>query len=720
MAGFDQRNTTLDLNGPVISWVTQPTTVSTCGVATFIGIATATFPTQTPSNPAKLTGSLTYQWYYRIGSATTVGQLYNGDIVGLGLTSVSGSASTTLTVYGTSFGANLTIDDLNFFVRPDYVPSAYGTGDPITVGTARSTPNANNELQIDSDTVPYTFYPDIVITQQPTTQTIFSTQTATEAGTASFNIVGIVTGNSTQNLSYQWQLNGTDVANGEPAFDITVPISPSNTIPTGWATAGIYLDLTSFSGDQEVSFTITESSMYFHYIDVPGVKNFPENNGPETLTLAGGRIYGPCTSRWEYNTEGGDADLYVGDESPSVGGAGTRPNTELVSEVDKDDWDDMVLAVDKGFWARYTEAPTIPSGSSEETRRVVNRVSGATESTFKVSTATAGIQTVSCVVSHPTACNSPLRSDIVNLNVISSRQILNYELTSDDGGCRGKGSHNIYDSAKRFEASEAVRVRTLSVYAPEKDVNVKITMAAGAGAPYGTGTSGGEGGLSVFTMTMKQNQEYIVKLGSSTPPSGGNGGGGGGSFLYEGGTLLVAIGGGGGAGHNGDGGKGGGISVAGENGKGRGGGSGGRRYDVGQLPLRGFFSSGHFSTGGGTSNSGGRVSACTFGSWWLGRGKSACGSVGYTKFYGSGGQEASSCTTDNINRGYKAGIGHRNNGGDARSSGGGGGSGAYGGSGGQNTGGGGGSGYSNGVVDITSTQLGGNSSRDGYIIFEVV
>ena len=110
MESFDQRTTTLDLNGPVISWVSQPTEVSTCGVATFTGIATATFPTQTPTNPAKLTGALTYQWYYKVGAADTVGQLYNGTIAGLGLTGVTGAASTTLTVYGTSQGSNLTIN----------------------------------------------------------------------------------------------------------------------------------------------------------------------------------------------------------------------------------------------------------------------------------------------------------------------------------------------------------------------------------------------------------------------------------------------------------------------------------------------------------------------------------------------------------------------------------------------------------------------------------
>ena len=209
MAAFDQRTTTLDLNGPVISWLTQPEEVATCGVATFTGIATATFPSQTPTNPATNTGSLAYQWYYKVGSADTVGPLYDGDIAGLGLTSVSGTGSTTLTVYGTYTGADLTVENLKFFLRPDYVPSAYGTGDPITAGTARSTGNANNELQIDSNIVVCTQYPGIVVTTQPTTQTVPSTQTAT------FTVAGITTGNTADGLSYQWTVDGEDAVNGD-------------------------------------------------------------------------------------------------------------------------------------------------------------------------------------------------------------------------------------------------------------------------------------------------------------------------------------------------------------------------------------------------------------------------------------------------------------------------------------------------------------------------
>jgi hypothetical protein len=75
-----------------------------------------------------------------------------------------------------------------------------------------------------------------------------------------------------------------------------------------------------------------------------------------------------------------------------------------------------------------------------------------------------------------------------------------------------------------------------------------------------------------------------------------------------------------------------------------------------------------------------------------------------------------------IQRGYKPGIGHRNNGGNGGTPNqAGGGSGAYGGDIGSNgTGGGGGSGYSNGEVEVVVNQSpNGNISTRGFAIFEL-
>ena len=59
-----EKQTTLDLNGPILSFIQQPVAVVTgLSTATFVGIATATFLTQIPANPATGTGDISYRWY---------------------------------------------------------------------------------------------------------------------------------------------------------------------------------------------------------------------------------------------------------------------------------------------------------------------------------------------------------------------------------------------------------------------------------------------------------------------------------------------------------------------------------------------------------------------------------------------------------------------------------------------------------------------------------
>ena len=706
MDNFIQRKTTLDLNGPIISWLTQPTGITTCGIGTFVGIATATFPVGLPASYATNTGSLSYQWYYKVGTASTSGLLYDGTIAGLGLTGVSGSGSTTLTVYGTSTtfeltGTTETVDGLKFFCRPDYTPSAYGTEDPITVGSARSTANANNELDIDSNNIDFTINPSIQVTTQPSTQTVGADETAT------FNVVGIVTGHSAETLSYQWTANGGDLSNGETSYNITVPVNPVNVTVDGFNGEGIYLDTTAWSGSRQLRFGTSEESGIFHTIQIDGIGSFPENYGSHLLWVEGGKIY-KC-----YPTSS-PANLHIGGDTPAGGG-----NQRLVIEEGGDDWNDMILNVggQPAYFRTLSSAPVISEGPSEEVRTLTDRVTGAQTSTLTMSTGTAGIQTVNCKITHPVACNSPLYTNTVNFNVVSTRQIINYEAVSGNGIWRGSGSHNINDSSIRFTASNSNLHRSLVIYAPEQDIVAKITMAGAAGGNQGGG-SGGEGGLSQFYLTLKQNREYVVKLGSSTPPTGGNNGGGGATFLYNGGTVVAVCGGGGGSAATGsgrDGGKGGGLGLAGA-------GTdviGGQRWADGTLPLQGYFPGGQWAVNLLERN-GGRLSACSFGQYWTGQGYSACQDMGYVKFYDASGNVVSE-STDSIIRGYKSGLGHRNNGGHGTNHGGGGGSGASGGWGGNNSqsGGGGGSGYNNGDAEVITTQLGGNSSREGYIIFEV-
>ena len=197
------KQTTLDLNGPILSFTTNPVGVASTGVnigstgggtATFTGIATATFP-----NAASNTGSIAYQWYDQNGAIS------NG-------TYVTGAATTTLTI------SNLitpTDHNRQIYVVADYVPSAYGQG-PITAGTARSTGNAIND-PISSNVGILTVFPVLSITTQPIETTVI------ENVTAIFSVVAASSDTSQGTVSYQWSLNGTDLTDSSTVSGSSTP-----------------------------------------------------------------------------------------------------------------------------------------------------------------------------------------------------------------------------------------------------------------------------------------------------------------------------------------------------------------------------------------------------------------------------------------------------------------------------------------------------------------
>jgi len=215
-----QQQTTLDLNGPILSFIQQPSGVSSAGVgvgstgggtATFVGIATATFTTVdgTPTNPATNTGSIAYQWYEE-----GVGSLSNS-------TYVTGTATTTLTL------SNLitpTDNQRKFYVEADYVATAYGlTGVAVTVGSARSTGNAINE-PLNSNTATVTVFPLITITSQPGVATV------TEGFPVNFSVDAVLSDSTFGSLSYQWQLNQQNLSDNaliQGSSEKTLTITPS-------------------------------------------------------------------------------------------------------------------------------------------------------------------------------------------------------------------------------------------------------------------------------------------------------------------------------------------------------------------------------------------------------------------------------------------------------------------------------------------------------------
>lgn len=254
MLNFGSRQTTLDLNGPNLSFVQQPTGVSVAnaGVATFSGIATATFPVQSPVNPATNTGIVTYRWY-----AVGYGALSNGTFLGA---TISGAATTTLTI---SNVVSPTTNGVRLYLEADYIPSAYNTTGLTTVGTARSTGNALND-PISSDIITLTVFPLVSITSQPTSQTVSQTATATFTVAASSNDGG--------NVSYQWSIDGTPLNNG------------SNTISGATFTvSGATSPTLSVSGNSVGTYNVTVAISY------PTASNSPLTSNTAVLTVVAAR-----------------------------------------------------------------------------------------------------------------------------------------------------------------------------------------------------------------------------------------------------------------------------------------------------------------------------------------------------------------------------------------------------------------------------------------------
>ena len=154
--------TGLDLNGPDLSFTTNPVGVatSTAGIATFTGIATATFATvgDVANSPNNL-GIITYRWW-RVG----VGSLTDGN-TSAGNT-ISGAGSTVLTI------SNLT-NDVNggeYYLQADYVPEVISGVTSVSLGGV-FTGNATNE-PLNSGIGTLTVFPEITVVTQPQEETV--------------------------------------------------------------------------------------------------------------------------------------------------------------------------------------------------------------------------------------------------------------------------------------------------------------------------------------------------------------------------------------------------------------------------------------------------------------------------------------------------------------------------------------------------------------------
>jgi hypothetical protein len=340
-------------------------------------------------------------------------------------------------------------------------------------------------------------------------------------------------------------------------------------------------------------------------------------------------------------------------------------------------------------------------------------VGGGLGDTLTISSTAITTGTIRCKLTPVGRSLPEVISNEVTLTITSPRNILNIEQYDYGNSSATLTSHNLANGTLTLNNS-SYPGNDICLYAPEKDIEVEIDMHGGRGSTNGS-NSGGDGGYSKIRFTMDKNEEYILTglFGTINTP-----------YLYRKSSLIAVVGGGGDstALGGGDGGDGGGIGIAGEDGSS----TGGIAYQAGQLPENGSFSAmvpqetAIAPDGWGGGNAGGRVRPCTRGVYWREQGKAPCEDLGTIKFRIPDGTELSN--TAQIDRGYKSGynvIQTKGVGTPANSGRGNGGAGAVGGNGGTSSNdgaGGGGSGYTDGSVEVLTTQLGGSQHTEATII----
>jgi hypothetical protein len=299
------KQTTLDLNGPILSFSLNPVGVATSstGSVTLTGIATALFPVQDPPNQSSNTGIIAYRWY-EVG----FGELRDG-------ANILGSGTPTLTL------SNLitpTDNNRQFYLSADYIPSAYQSSTPIIAGTARSTGNAINE-PFDSNIASITVFPLLQIFAQPTDRQALVNNDTT------FTIGASLTDNSFRSgLSYQWYVNGIAVNDGI----LTTTTTATQVDQTYTSNSSITLPTDS----ENITVTVAGASGGAGGADAGGsggsggsgrVGTFLLTNGPRTLTFNIGRR-GNAGGSGNFNAfgSGGSSSVAAGGRGGGAGGSG--------------------------------------------------------------------------------------------------------------------------------------------------------------------------------------------------------------------------------------------------------------------------------------------------------------------------------------------------------------------------------------------------------------
>lgn len=812
------KQTSLDLNGPILSFIQQPQSISvSCedvllgSVATFIGVATATFPQQSPENPATNTGTIAYRWYDDNGALFDDPPPEGGD----GAT-ITGSATTTLRLYGNKVSRKI-------FLRAQYIQSAYSqpSESSVEVGTARSTGNAVNE-PIDSNIVDLDLKPTIILVSESLDQT---TPVSTNAV---FSIFAF--SSDASNLSYQWQFNNSNISDGTTQSTTNTAVGTTLTITDNLgqtATVNFSNLLTYSDFIPGRTYTLVANGDIQTRITASGAgggasitRNVPGGAGGTssgTFTFIAGQQYklivggkggdggaagfggggsggggtgiggggGGYTGLFINSVEQSNAIIIAGgggggNDDPAAGGSGggtsggnssnagrggfggTQSSGGAPGGADGSSgapgsalqggsggagggggyygggggqyYNGCCAGGGGGGGSGYIH-PTLLSGapstnlgggSSADGTFSINLLSatktinitatGTRTPNLTIRSDTIGLNQVKCIISHPTACNSPIITRAANFAVANPRNILIFEgYTSQNTFERREVNLDQVSNFTLTDTTFGPGTNIITFYASEKSIDIEMDIRSAKGADGLNGSTGGNGGASRIRKQIETNQEYAV-LG--VPSNSG-------VFLYRGSRLISVVGKGGDAGSSGNGGAGGGVNNAGSNGSGTGAGTGGSFISAGQLTTAGIFGSNSsvlaqdILSGDSKANipNGGRSISCSKGSYWTQQGVSACSDNGTTQFRNTDGTLIPRSAF--ITRGFKPGYTITSTEGRLTATGGNGGNGATGGSGGSSGGGGGGSGYTDGSVTVLSSTSGGNGTLKSTINFKI-
>ena len=550
--------------------------------------------------------------------------------------------------------------------------------------------------------------PDLSFTTNPVGVATSTAGIATFTGiaTASFTTVGDVA-NSTNNLgiiTYRWYRVGVgSLTDGNT--------SAGNTISGAGSTILTISNLTNDVNGGE------------YYLQADYV---PESISGVTSVSLGGYFTGNASNE---PLSSGIGTLTVFPEITIV----TQPQEETVATGATHTFNIFATATDgtnSNLSYEWQQDGTALSDSST--------VAGSATTELSISSTTIGVSTIRCKVSHTTANPSPVYSNVVDYDVTAARNIIKYECFSENSTTlNSTGTTDLSEGALSFRADTSAATRSITIYPSETNSEVKITMGGSRGDSQ-SGRRRGHGGISVFKISLLKDTEYTIKLGvpysANLAPQGGNPGGGGSAVLYRKANVIAVCGGGGGAGSLGRGGDGGGVGLAGEGGAGINGGGGGEQINTGEMGTDGSYAKDYFGATNTTAvnfdfdnNEGGFMPKCTVGDYYSAQGFAPCQDIG-TNVQARTYDGDIIVGSAELDRGYKAGFGYRENGGNGlTSNSGGGGAGARGGDGpslGGNAGGGGGSGYSNGEITLltsttlsTGTRVGGNDDT-AFIVIE--